>query len=319
VPATRNPCRVSRRGSRAGARRDEGAYRAYVTEEQRSPCARDQAKPGTDFGSQALALATLVAASVAGSLACGSPRGHAGILDAAAVVSATAKRDSDIAILRQRIVEVCALSPLTVEAAVDALGLRRGPARAGGPVNWEWGLEGSHLVVDAVAGVTAGTPYVELLPVRALDMSFEDLVSAFLDSPYYMHSQEGHFGEDSVANVVTGNYHIFRVKAGELKIYVPTPPSDRTPQRTREAYEDGYATAMGTNPRRESLTTVLISGERRISDWLMDRTLRELRDRHKRRSAPSSAKRGSSAATTKPAPAERPNGMKDTPGGQRAR
>jgi hypothetical protein len=228
---------------------------------------------------------------------------YAGTLPLAAM-----KRNAEVAVLREKLVQVCALSPLTVEAALAILEVRRGQARDIGPATREWELSGNGLIARGRAGISGGTPYVEIVPARALEVSFEDVASAFLDAFYAMDSVEGHIGEDSVASVVVRNYHIFRVDAGELRIGIRTSVPEETPLQTLKARQDGWATGMGVNPRRELLREILISGDRMIGDHHValgggpPRSLRDLREMSRRKAAASQAQKPATAAPAVPQP-----------------
>jgi hypothetical protein len=156
------------------------------------------------------------------------------------------ERDADAARLRGKVREVCALSPLTLDGALAILGLRRGRALKSGPVNWEWEVAGNDLIARARAGDSGG-PYVEITPAPRLALSFEDLVPAFIDAPYFMESTTGHLDADTLHSLVTSNYHIFRVAAGELRIRIPK--SD--PGWNANADEDGAAGGLCHRDGRE--------------------------------------------------------------------
>jgi hypothetical protein len=195
------------------------------------------------------------------------------------------------------------MSPLTVDGALTILGLRRGRALTAGPVSWEWEVAGNDLIARARAGDSGG-PYVEIAPAPRLALSFEDLAPAFIDAPYFMDSTTGHLDEDTLHAVVTSNYHIFRVAAGELRIRIPSLIPAGTPMQMTKARQEGYATGMGVNPRREPVEVVLMTVTDRDRGAQFDTTLRQRREIYQSRAARAAARasQATTPATTPPKP-----------------
>ena len=191
----------------------------------------------------------------------------------------------DVARLQELIQRLSALAPLTIEGATALLGVQRYNEIQGSPVNTEWQLTSTDLVAGGRAGISAGIVYVEIRPAPALRFSFEDLAAVMMDAPYLMKPSRAHGGYESEQDVIVANYHIFRVKAGEMKVRIPASATKGISQTTL-AIQDGHAVARGTTPSPNLLQGIVISTDNIDSRWRgPTRTLRSVRsppDKRKR-------------------------------------
>lgn len=203
---------------------------------------------------------------------------------ASAPGGARSARDASVARLKDQLQRLCALSPLTLEGATAVLGVRLENGSKSSPVNTEWQMTSTEVLAGGRAGVSAGAVYVEIRPALSLRFNYEDLAVMLLDAPYDMNHIWAHGPEDGGGTEIATTYHIFRVKAGEVRLEIPFLGVDGRKPHRRSAIDDAYDAAYGKMQPPTLLHKILITSEVRSSRGQADvRTLRSMRSLVNRR------------------------------------
>ena len=192
--------------------------------------------------------------------------------------ASTARSPDRKVLVRQLVRQVLAVtrqSPLKIERVLDVLGSRLGPEQHPTPYLTEWSLAPTHLIAGGtLTRMTDGIVF-QLTPLPSLELAFQDLEKELLDLPYYLHSQPRHMGEDAII-VVRTVYHMFRVKAGELLLEVPSAISENEPNPIAGALNKAFDTVDGKNRARLPVREIRIT-DAVTPRWKGAPSMRELR------------------------------------------
>jgi hypothetical protein len=182
--------------------------------------------------------------------------------------------------LVQKIREVSQLPRLDLLKAAEMLGSRLGPPRDSNEYGTDWPLRPTQLIAEATAGVIvlSKESYLSIVPHPSLGLAFEDLAPLLLDARYMMIVQHGHPPGDSVASVVMGFTHVFRVEVGELLFDVPTTVPLEAQLRGESAISQGFEAANGSSAKRNLVRAVSFSSAVR-EGWQNAQTLGKRRAR----------------------------------------
>jgi len=116
------------------------------------------------------------------------------------------------------------------------------------------------------------------VPAPSVSCALSNLEGDLLDRPFRFEPTTEHVGVDSLSTRVTGTDFIFRVKAGELHLFVSTsvPPDVKD---DAAAMGEGWDIAAGTSASRATISRILLSPLVKEPRWAKPTSLREFRAR----------------------------------------
>jgi hypothetical protein len=163
-------------------------------------------------------------------------------------------------------------------ASVEILASTLGNPRPVSSARTDWSLAPTDLIAQGEISWFYQGLLFDIVPAPSINCALADFEGDLLDRPFHFEPMTEHADIDSLAIRVTGTDFVFRVKAGELHLFVAT--SVRADVKDNaDAMGEGWDIAAGTRAGRATISSISLSPFVREELWAKPQSLREFRAR----------------------------------------